>query len=78
MQVLGTTNRARGTNTGSLSGFKSGQKLLQICADISNRGKEISSRGKRDYKQGQGLQIGAGQKAGGIYQMVFALEKMKL
>ena len=29
---------------------------------ITNRAKEISNRGKRDFKSGQGLQIGAEQK----------------
>ena len=40
------------TNTGSFRDFKSGKK-------ITNRGKETSNRGNRDYKPGQGLQIGA-------------------
>ena len=54
---------ARGiTNRGSLRDFKSGEKV-QIGAEISNRGKEISSRG-RDYKSGQGLQIGSEQLSG--------------
>ena len=37
-------------------------KRSQIGAGISNRGNEISNRGKRDFKSGQGLQIGAEQK----------------
>ena len=42
--------------------YKLGQEGLQIGASlgISNRGKKITSRG-RDYKSGQGLQIGAEQ-----------------
>ena len=40
------------TNRGSFTDFKSGKK-------ITNRGKETSNRGNRDYKPGQGLQIGA-------------------
>ena len=43
--------------------YKSGQEGLQIgtALGISNRGKEITNRGKRDFKSGQGLQIGAEQ-----------------
>ena len=45
---------------------KSRQEGLQIGISnwdkkISNRGKQISNRGKRDYKPGQGLQIGPEQ-----------------
>ena len=41
-------------------GFQIGAKILQIGAGTSNRGKEISNRG-RDYKLGQErLQTGAG------------------
>ena len=43
--------------------YKSGQEGLQIgtALGISNRGKEITKRGKRDFKSGQGLQIGSEQ-----------------
>ena len=43
--------------------YKSGQEGLQIGAalGISNRGKETTNRGRRDFKSGQGLQIGAEQ-----------------
>ena len=43
--------------------YKSGQEGLQIrvALGISNRGKEISNRGKKDLKSGQGLQICAEQ-----------------
>ena len=42
--------------------YKSGQEGLQIrvALGISNRGKEISNRGKKDLKSGQGLQLGQG------------------
>ena len=40
------------TNRGSFGDFKSGNKII-------NWGKEISNRGKMDFKWGQGLQIGA-------------------
>ena len=35
-------------------------KRLQIGAGISNRGKEISNWGKRDFKSKQGFEIWAG------------------
>ena len=52
-------------------GYKSGQVRLQIGAALgisnkdkkknANRGKEFSNRGNRDFKLGQGLQVGAEQ-----------------
>ena len=57
---------ARGiTNRGSLKDFKSGQKEcksvqgFQIGAKRFQTGAEITNQDKRDYKLGQGLQIGA-------------------
>ena len=48
------------TNRGRFQGLQIGAKRLQIHAGTSNRGKEISNRG-RDYKSGQGgFQIGTG------------------
>ena len=43
--------------------YKSGQEGLKIGAalEMSNRGKEITNRGKRNFKSGQGLQISAEQ-----------------
>ena len=57
----GLDNEAiRGLQIGAgFRNYKSGQEGLQI--GISNWDKKISNRGKRDYKPGQGLQIGAEQ-----------------
>ena len=61
----GLQTRARGiTNRGSLRDFKSGQKdyksgqIFQIRAKKFQIGTEITKWG-RDFKSGQGLQIGA-------------------
>ena len=43
-----------------LTGFRIGAKRFQNSAGISDRGKEISNRGKGNYKPGQGFQIGVG------------------
>ena len=50
------------TNQGRFWGLQIGARGITIGASlgISNRGKKITSRG-RDYKSGQGLQIGAEQ-----------------
>ena len=58
-----------GLQNGAIRGLKIGARgILQIEATlgisnwgkkIKNWGKEISNRGKRDFKSGQGLQIGA-------------------
>ena len=73
--MIGITNRGKYglqigagqgiTNQGNMD-YKLGQakrlqigaKGLQNGAEITNRGKRITNRG-RDYKTGQGLQIGA-------------------
>ena len=57
----GLDNEAiRGLQIGAgFRNYKSGQEGLQI--GISNWDKKISNRGKRDYKPGQGLQIGPEQ-----------------
>ena len=44
--------------SGQVKGLQIGAKRLQNGAGITNRGKRITNRG-RDYKSGQGLQIGA-------------------
>ena len=60
-QVLQITNQGkRDDKQGQLQGFQVGANRLQIGAGISNRGKVISNRG-RDYKSGEGLQIGLEQ-----------------
>ena len=43
---------------GQVKRLQIGAKGLQNGAEIKNRGKRITNRG-RDYKTGQGLQIGA-------------------
>ena len=43
-----------------LMGFRIEAKRFQNSAGISDWGKEISNRGKRNYKPGQGFQIGVG------------------
>ena len=54
------TKRGLQTRTG-FRDCKSGQEGLQIeeGLGISNRSKKVTNRGKRDFKLGQGLQIGA-------------------
>ena len=52
----------RGLHIGaSVRDYGSRQERVQIGAalEISNWGKKIRNRGKRDFKSGQGLQIGA-------------------
>ena len=50
--MLGATNRGkRDQKYRQLKGFQIGVKKLQIGAELTNRG-------KRDYKPGQGLNIG--------------------
>ena len=46
--------------SGQVEGLHIGAKGLQNGAGITNRGKKITNWG-RDYKSGQGLQIGAAQ-----------------
>ena len=53
------TNRGRMYyKLGQVKRLQIGAKGLQNAAEITNRGKRITNRG-RDYKTGQGLQIGA-------------------
>ena len=49
-----------GLHIGAVKGLQIGAKGLQNGAGITTRGKRITNRG-RDYKSGQGLQIGAAQ-----------------
>ena len=56
--ALGISNRGKKiTNWGR--DFKLGAKRFQIGAKRFQIGAEITYRGKRDYKPGHGLQIGA-------------------
>ena len=51
----GIANRCKNNHKqGQLKGFQIGAKMLQIVAEITNRG-------KRNYKPGQGFQTGAEQ-----------------
>lgn len=62
--------------------YKSGQEGLQIgvALGIPNRGEEISNRGKKDLKLGQGLQIGAGItnlcRADAVYKDIWRYTKI--
>ena len=61
--ILGNTDRD--SKYGQPKGLQTWEKSLQIGATMSNRAKrfqigaEITYGGKRDYKPGQGFQIGA-------------------
>ena len=68
--ILGITKRGNKeiTNRGKVQGLQIGERVItnrgsfrdfKSRRKITNPGKEISNRGNRDYKPGQGLQIGA-------------------
>ena len=61
-QVLEITNRGkRDYKQGQLQGFQIVAERLQIGAKRFHIGAEIKNRGERNFKTGQGLQIGAEQ-----------------
>ena len=62
---------SRDHKQGQLQGFRIGAKRLQIEAGISNWDSNYKS-GKRDFKSGQGLQIGAERAASLLKSVVLS------